>query len=100
MDANAELVRPVEVRASGRYRIWIRFADNVAGDVDLSDLGGHGVFAAWDDPAVFASVRIGPARAICWGDNIDLCADALYLRLTGTSPEDYLPGLRPAATHA
>ena len=46
MDASAELVRPVEVRASGRYRIWIRFADDVAGDVDLSDLGGHGVFAA------------------------------------------------------
>lgn len=100
MDAVADLARPVEVEARDRYCIWLRFADGVEGEVDLSDLAGHGVFAAWLDRAFFDSVRIDEARAIAWGDDIDLCADALYLRLTGMSPEQYLPGLRFDAVRA
>ncbi len=92
MDATAELVRPVEVEARGQYRLWLRFSDGVEDEVDVSGLAGRGVFAAWQDTAFFDSVRIDETRAVCWGDAIDLCPDALYLRITGTSPERYLPG--------
>lgn len=96
MDATTEFVRPVEVEARGRYRLWLRFSDGVEGEVDLSDFAGQGVFAAWEDPAFFEAVRIDETRAVCWGDDVDLCPDALYLELTGMTPERYLPGLRRA----
>lgn len=100
MEATADLVRPVEVEARGQFRLWMRFSDGVEGEVDLSDFAGEGVFAAWDDPAFFESVLIDEARAVCWGDAVDLCADALYLRLTGMAPEHYLPGLRTVKASA
>jgi hypothetical protein len=39
----------VEVRALRNYRIWVRFEDGLAGEVDLSNLAGRGVFrrASW-----------------------------------------------------
>jgi hypothetical protein len=86
--------KPVVARALPDYRIWVRYDDGAEGAVDLSDLAGHGVFRAWADPAVFASVRIGPTGAIEWAGDIDLCPDAVYLRLTGKRPEDLFPSLR------
>ena len=76
--------RPVEVRALEPYRIWLRYDDGVEGEVDLSHLAGKGVFAAWEDPAFFAGVYIGPIGGISWSERIDLCPDAVYMRLTGT----------------
>ncbi|MDE0067794.1 MAG: DUF2442 domain-containing protein [Acidimicrobiaceae bacterium] len=89
-----ELLRPVEVRARAPYRIWLSYADGIEGEVDLSHLAGKGVFTAWTDPSFFAQARIGPGGAICWGDSIDMCPDALYLRLTGMSVQEYMPKLR------
>ena len=87
-------VCPVEVKACGPYRIWLRYTDGTEGEVDLSHLAGRGVFNAWDDPSFFAEVGIGLGGGVCWGDGIDICPDALYLRLTGMKPEDYMPRLR------
>ena len=42
---------------------------------------GHGVYVA-------------PHGAVAWNDEIELCADALYLELTGKSAEELFPGLR------
>ncbi len=76
--------RPVEVRVLEPHRIWLRYDDGVAGEVDLSYLAGDGLFAVWDDPAVFAGVHIGPIGGISWGERIDLCPDDMYARITGT----------------
>ena len=86
--------RPVEVKALKNFRIWLRYDDGAKGEVDLSDLAGHGVFKAWNDAEFFGSVRLGSHGAIEWGDDIDICPDAMYLRLTGKSPEEIFPGLR------
>jgi hypothetical protein len=81
--------------------IFLRYDDGVEGTVDLSDDVGKGVFAAWNDPAHFASVQIERrGRALAWPGEIDLCADALYLELTGLTPEDLFPALRQEAVHA
>ena len=100
MEAVTGFARPVDVEARDGYRIWLRFSDGIEGDVDLSDLVGRGVFAAWRDRTFFEAVRIDEARAIAWGDAVDLCADALYLRLTGMEPEQYLPGLHAEPVRA
>ena len=91
---------PVEVRPLANHKIWLRYDDGVEGEVDLSDLAGQGVFEAWNDPAFFQSVRIASHGAVEWGSELDLCPDALYMRLTGKSPEDLFPTLRSIPTSA
>ena len=91
---NKKPIRPVEVQAREPYRIWLCYDDGTEGEINLSHLAGSGVFKAWADRLFFADVRIAPGGAICWGDDIDLCSDALYLRLTGMTVEDYMPKLR------
>ena len=86
------MVRPIEVRPVGRYRIWLRYEDGTAGEVNLSHLAGRGVFAAWDEEGVFAQVELGPHGAVEWPGDLALCPDALYLRLTGKRPEEVFSG--------
>ena len=86
------MFQPTDVKALPNYRLRIAYSDGTAGEVDLSDLAGRGVFALWDQPGAFESVRITPWRAIAWSDDVELCADALYLRLTGKAPEEVFPG--------
>jgi hypothetical protein len=92
--------RIVELRAEPGYVLWIRYDDGVKGEVDLSGLRGRGVFAAWTDQEAFAEVSLEPHGAVAWTDRIELCPDALYLRLTGKSAEDFLPPLRRAPADA
>ncbi|MBI5243091.1 MAG: DUF2442 domain-containing protein [Elusimicrobia bacterium] len=82
------------------YRLEIAFDDGVTGMVDLSDLAGKGVFALWRDRHAFESVRIGSSGELVWGDQIDLCPDALYLKATGKRPEDVFVALRHEPSHA
>lgn len=45
-----------EVRPA--YRLWIRFADGVQGEVYLSSLIGEGVFSSWEHPPWFGRVVV------------------------------------------
>ena len=94
------MIRPKNVEAREDYRIWLEFSDGAAGEVDLSHLAGRGVFAAWDTPNCFDSVRLGPGGSIAWGDDIELCPDALYMQLTGKSVEEYMPAVRALTGNA
>jgi hypothetical protein len=82
------------------YRLHLEYADGVAGEVDLSRLVGKGVFRLWSDPAAFQNVSIGSAGELRWSDEVDLCGDALYLQITGKSPEEVFPDIGKAAIHA
>jgi hypothetical protein len=84
----------IEVRALAGWQIWLRYDDGTEGAVDLSDLAGRGVFEAWNDPVFFRSVRLGSHGAIECGTDIDLCSDALHLRLTGKSSEKVFPAIQ------
>jgi len=92
--------KPIEVKPLANYRIWLHYDDGVEGEVDLSDLAGRGIFEAWNDPAFFRAVRIASHGAVAWGSELDLCPDALYMRLTGKSPEELFPALRSIHTDA
>ena len=94
------LIHPVTVKALSDYRLFLAFADGVNGVVDLSDLAGQGVFSAWTDPGFFERVHIGDHREIRWSEEIELCADSLYLRITGKAPEELFPKLRREQPHA
>ncbi|MGH9931074.1 MAG: DUF2442 domain-containing protein [Pyrinomonadaceae bacterium] len=94
------LIHPILVRALSNYRIYLEYSDGEKGEVDLSDLAGKGVFGAWNKPGFFAKVLIGPHREIKWSDEIELCSDSLYLKLTGKTPEEVFPKLRHEQPHA
>jgi len=70
----------IEVRVIGDYQLWVRFADNTAGEVDLSRLvlsSTAGVFVALRDHAVFTRVRIDDG-VVAWPGGLDLAPDAMY----------------------
>ena len=92
--------RPIDVRARPNYRLWLRFDDGIEGEVDLSSLVGRGVFETWRDLAFFGSVKLGPYGEIAWGEDIDLCPDAMYMRVTGKRPEEVFPNLKRAEVDA
>jgi hypothetical protein len=94
------MIKLLEAKAVSGHRLWLRFADGVEGEVDLSDLVGEGVFKAWEDPEVFARVRVERGRSVAWGEGIDLCADSLYLEITGKKPEEIFEAVRAAEVDA
>jgi hypothetical protein len=92
--------RVVRVQALAGYQLAVTFDDGMAGTVGLSDLVGDGVFACWSNHQAFEQVRIGSSGELVWPDGPDLCPDALYLRLTGMTPEELFPALRHEAARA
>ncbi len=89
-----------KVKTLPGYRLDLEFDDGIRGIVDVSEHVGKGVFAVWRDPLVFEQVSIGSSGELVWGDQIDLCPDALYLKVTGKTPEDLFPALRDHSIHA
>lgn len=85
--------RAVQARPLDGFRLWLKYDDGIEGIVDLSDLAGRGVIEAWSDGNIFGSVTINESGAIVWPGEIDLCPDALYIRLTGRQAEEIFPEL-------
>lgn len=82
------------------YRVELCFDNGETGAVDLSDLVGRGVFVAWQQPGVFDKLVVTEFGALEWPGELDLCPDALYLRMTGKKPEDIFPALRSRLSNA
>ena len=91
---------PTEVKPLDNHRLWVKFSDGVEGIVDLSEFAGEGVFALWDDYREFQGVYIGPNGEIAWSEQVDMCPDAIYLRITGKKPEELFPKLRDLVQYA
>lgn len=88
------MFKPVELKALSNYKLWLRYSDGVEGEVDLSHLAGKGVFDLWNDYENFEKAYIGESGQIVWSDDIDMCSDSLYMRLTEKTPEEIFPKLR------
>ena len=82
------------------YTLELTFDTGEKGFVDLTPLAGKGVFRLWDDMNAFRSVQIGQQGELAWGEDIDLCPDALYLEATGKRPEDVFPAIQRERAHA
>jgi hypothetical protein len=75
--------------------VTLRWAGGAETRFDMAPvIAAGGVFAALEDPAVFAAVRVGPrGRSLAWPGDLDLDADALWF---DAHPDDN-PLTRPAA---
>ena len=83
------------VKVVSRFSVEVAFEDGVGGIVDLGDLAGRGVFSEWLKEGVFESVKVTSCGALEWPGELDLCADSIYLRLTGAAPEELAQGGHP-----
>ncbi len=69
MDLNEEKI--IACKPLPNYRVWIRFADGLEGEVNLNHLVGKGIFEAWKSVEFFNQVRIDPiSDTLTWGEDI------------------------------
>lgn len=94
------MFKPVEVKALPNYILWVRYPDGIEGEVDLSHLVGRGVFSLWNDFSAFQKVYIGSSGEISWSDTIDICPDAIYMKITGKTPQQLFPNIKSEETYA
>jgi hypothetical protein len=93
-------MRIVAASPLSNFRIELSFDSGESGVVDLSSLAGRGVFKAWEQPEVFDALTVTQQGALEWPGEIDLCPDALYLRMTGKTAAEVFPRLQHPQPHA
>ena len=90
----------INVTVLENYKLKLEYDNGQQGIADLSHLVGKGVFALWNDYNAFRKVKIGSSGELLWSDQIDICPDSLYLKITNQEPEDLFPILRRKAAYA
>ena len=74
--------RVIDARHAGKYRVWLRFDDDLTGEIDLKDVLWGPVFEPLKDVAEFAKLRADPeADTVVWPNGADLAPEFLYDRL-------------------
>jgi len=72
----------VEVRYLQDYRLWIRFADGIMGELDLEEELHGRMFEPLKDTAVFEQVRVDPdLDTITWPNGADFAPEFLYQKI-------------------
>jgi Protein of unknown function (DUF2442) len=76
------VVKIVEARYLGDYKVWLRFSDGVEGNVDLAnDLWGE-VFEPLKDQEAFGKVRLDKElHTLVWPNGADFAPEFLYQKL-------------------
>ena len=94
--------KPIAVEPRDQYRIWVKFEDGTAGEVDLSDIAGKGIFKALEDRAFFETISILPHHSISWGgtDDLEICPDTIYIELTRNTAQESGQQDQPIPTSA
>ena len=90
----------INVTVLENYKLKLEYENGRQGIADLSHLVGKGVFALWNDYNAFRAVKIGSSGDLLWSDQVDICRDSLYLKITNQEPEDLFPILRRKAAYA
>ena len=62
-----------------------QLANSIFQDTHAGEFSKHGRTGSF-----FENVRITSYDAVCWGKDLDLCSDALYMELTGKNLEELL----------
>ncbi len=72
------MLHVTDVRLVGGYRVWLRFNDGTAGEIDLgAELEGP-MFTPLRDPVLFTQVGIDPdVHTIAWPNGADFAPEFL-----------------------
>ncbi len=79
------LPKVVDARHAGGYRVWLRFADGISGEIDLeTELWGP-MFEPLRNVAEFAKLRADPELdTIVWPNGADISPEWLHAALKAT----------------
>ena len=79
------MVRVTDARYVRDYVIWVKFADGVAGEVDLrNELHGE-VFRSLRDKNLFREVSVNPEwHTVAWPNGADLAPEFLHDAVSAT----------------
>ncbi len=83
----------IAVQPRNDYRLYLRFEDGAAGEVDVTALVEfRSIFAPLRDKAVFDQVSVDTSLGtVIWPNGADLDPDVLYARVTGEPLPDFAP---------
>lgn len=86
------MVKLIEIKPMDDGRIWLRYSDQTEGIADLSDIIGKGVFKVLENREKFDAAYISEnGGALAWREDLELCADALYLKISGKKVDEIMP---------
>ena len=82
------LPRVIDARHAGAYRVWLRFADGLTGEIDLEfELWGE-VFEPLKDVGEFAKLRADlELETIVWPNGADFSPEFLYEKVKQSALE-------------
>lgn len=69
-----------EAKALPNFRLWVRFSDSMAGEIDLKDFIARDtrpVVTALRDPLVFSALRVD-MDTVVWDNGFDLAPEFLH----------------------
>ena len=76
------LPKVIDARHAGKYRVWLRFADGLSGETDLTAELWGALFEPLKVEAVFSQLRADPELdTIVWPNGADLSPQWLHDRL-------------------
>ena len=81
----------INVKVLNDYKVELKYDNGRQGIADLSHLVGKGLFSLWNNYDDFRKVKIGSSGELVWNEQIDICPDSLYLKITNQEPEDLFP---------
>ena len=90
----------INVKVLNDYKVELKYDNGRQGIADLSHLVGKGLFSLWNNYDDFRKVKIGSSGELVWNEQIDICPDSLYLKITNQKPENLFPGLKQKAEYA
>ncbi len=91
------MIRIALAEAVEGLKVKLTFENGVVGTVDFSELATSALFSPLKNDEFFESVSIvRDGRALAWGEELEICADSLFLRITGKKPEEIFPKTKAA----
>lgn len=76
------MIRITELVALKDHKLWLKFEDGTAGELNLEHLVGKGVFRAWDSEVLFEKAYINEENgAIAWNDELEIDPYSAYLKI-------------------
>ncbi len=76
------MIKPIEVKITGEYRIFVSYSDGMEGEINLAHLKNNPEYKFMEDQTEFGKVYISSVTSdLCWSNGISLCKDAIYKQL-------------------
>ncbi len=71
--------RVSKVVAKENYTLLVYFTNGEKGMYDVKPLFAFPIFQSLKELDVFGEVHVGNGNTVCWGEDIDICPDTIYL---------------------